>query len=117
MPLDDRGLTASAGWTKVPSQGSYLGTVSKASAKGKVLSKTVKTKRLALLVTRCPTCGSVRVFLGSTRLGTFSLKGEFRKRVMIPVRTFGAVRSGTVRIVVISRGKKVMVDALATSRR
>lgn len=117
VPLDDRNLRASAGWTNAKVAGSYLGTVRRATVKGQTLSAKVRTKRLALVVARCPSCGVVDVYFGKTKLKRISLAGRAKSKVFVPVKTFGSVRSGTVRIVVVSRGKKVVIDGLATSQK
>ena len=60
-----------------------------------------------------PRAGSVVVFLGRHRLGRFDLSApERRRRVVVPVASFGGVRSGQIRVVVRSRGKPVVVEGL-----
>lgn len=117
VPLDDRNLTSSPGWTNARVAGSYLGTVRRTTERGQALAKRVRTKRLALIASKCPSCGVVEVFLGQTRLARISLKGRARGKVFVPVKTFGSVRTGTVWIIVASSGKKVVIDGLATSQR
>lgn len=116
-PVDDRGLQASPGWTTPLGSGFYRGTVSTTTRNGARLSLPVTTRRLALVATTCPDCGTVDVFLGGTKLKRISLAASrTRNKVVVPVATFGSLRSGTVRIEVASAGKRVSVDGLGSSR-
>ena len=116
-PVDDRGLKASRDWTTRVGSGFYRGTLSTATRKGAQLSLPVTTRRLALVTATCPDCGTVDVFLGGTKLKRVSLvASRTRNKVVLPVATFGSLRTGTLRIEVVSAGKRVSVDGLATSR-
>jgi hypothetical protein len=118
-PLDDRRLTASTGWTKVTSTSSYLGTAMKTKVKGKTLTRTqVVATHLALVATTCPTCGTVRVYLGTTLLKTISLVSTVKvNRAVIPIKSWSyEEHQGTVRIKVVSDGKPVIIDGLAVDR-
>lgn len=117
-PVDNGSLTASktasgkAHWTKVASSGSYFGTVSSTTTYGASLKTgTVKTRRIALVVDKCSTCGSVKVYLGSTLLGTYSLAGS-GTHVVIPVKTWTTTQTGVVTVKVASTGKAVKIDAI-----
>src|SRR5262249_13155501 len=73
VPIDDRGLTAHA-FTRVKANGYFFGTYSVATASHATLtSKHITALRLAVLVTKCPTCGRIQVTWNGTVLGTFSL--------------------------------------------
>ncbi len=116
-PVDDRGLEASRDWTRQLGSGFYRGTVSTTTRQGAQLSLPVTTRRLALVATTCPDCGTLDVFLGGTKLKRISLAASrTRNKVVVPVATFGSLRTGTVRIEVVSAGKRVSVDGLGTSR-
>ncbi len=79
MPLDDRSLVGRVGsrdhWTEGTGSAWYSGTYSLSSTYRDhlLLTSQVATKRIALIATTCPTCGSVRIYLGhslGTRWGT-----------------------------------------------
>ena len=120
-PIDDVGLTASKTatgvlhWTKPASSGSYFGTVSSSTTLGATMkSGTVKFRRLALVVDKCTTCGSVQVYLGSTLLGTYSLAGS-GTHVVVPVRTWTTTQTGVITIKISTTGKPVKIDALGVA--
>lgn len=115
-PVDDRRLRASRGWTSRPGSGFYRGTVSTTTRKGARLSLPVTTRRLALVASTCPDCGKVDVFLEGTRLKRVSLAARTRNKVVVPVATFGSLRTGVVRIEIVSAGKRVSIDGLGASR-
>ena len=71
IPLDDRSLTRSSGWTAGTGDAYYRSTYLRSSTYGAKLTRTgVVARRIALLATTCPTCGSVKVYWGSTLLKT-----------------------------------------------
>ena len=117
-PLDDRSLAGGSDWTRRTGAADYLHTITVGSAQDATLTRTgVQARRIALLVTRCPGCGSVSVRLGQRSLGTFSLTAPTTQpRKLIPVATFGAVRSGTLRIRITSAGRPVRIDGVVLSR-
>jgi uncharacterized protein YbbK (DUF523 family) len=115
VPLDDRSLSRSADWTAGTSSASYRSTYLRSSAYGATLTRTgVHARRIALLATTCPTCGSVKVYWGATLLKTVSLYSATTvDQALIPVAAFGSTRTGTLSIKVSSSGKKVVVDGVA----
>ncbi|WP_154402763.1 hypothetical protein [Nocardioides speluncae] len=117
-PLDDRALSAGAGWSRQRSAGHLLGTYTSASGNGASLTlKGVAAKRLALLVDKVPGGGRVLVSLGGRRLGTFSLAASARRsRVVVPVAQFAAIKTGVLTITVVSSGKPVRIDGVYLGR-
>lgn len=118
VPLDDRSLTRSGGWTAGSGASYYRSTMLRSSSYGAKLTRTgVVARRVALLATTCRTCGTVKVYWGATLLKTVSLYSATTvDRALIPVRTFTSPRSGALTIKVVSRGKKVIVDGTAIRR-
>ena len=115
LPIDDRSLSASGTWAKKTDTRSYLGTYRQAKSKGASLSATVTTKRLSLVVTRCPGCGKVIVKLGNTVLKEVSLASSSTTyKTVIPIKTFTTAKKGTVKIIVSTSGKVVRIDGLAS---
>jgi hypothetical protein len=118
VPLDDRSLVRSTHWTAGTASAYYAGTYLRSSTYGARLTRTgVVTRRLSLIATTCPRCGSVRVYLGSTLLKSISLSSAttvYRK--VIPIASFSATHSGTLTIRVVSSGRRVSIDGVAIKR-
>lgn len=117
VPLDDASLKGS-GWSRRDKSGHFNDTVTTTSKKGRVLTRTnVKARRLALVATKLPSAGTVKVTFNGKSLGTFSLKGKTTKKKVIPIVTFSKVRSGTVKIKVISpNGRAILIDGLVVAK-
>ena len=121
VPLDDRSLSRSSGWTAGTGSAFYRSTYLRSTTYGAKLTRTgVYAARIALVATTCPTCGTVRVYWGSTLLKTVNLysKTTINGKVLA-VKTFledfwdiPEARRGTLTIKVISSGKKVVVDGI-----
>jgi hypothetical protein len=116
VPLDDKPMTAKGGFAHKNGAGNYLGTYSVASSKGASLSKSgVTARRLALVATKGPGEGSVKVYIGSKLLGTVSLaNGSVKKLQFINLPLLPTLTTGTVKIVSTS-SKPVIIDGLGTS--
>jgi hypothetical protein len=114
-PLDDPSLKASAGWTRATGTSFLDGTISRTTTRGAELTRAeVRAKRIWLVATRCATCGSVDVFVGSTRVGRVDLSADTTRRqqvIALPAST--SVRSGKLTIRVTSSGKRVEIDGIA----
>ncbi len=118
VPLDDRSLTRSSGWTAGTGDPYYRSTYLRSSTNGAKLTRTgVVARRIALLATTCPTCGTVKVYWGSTLLKAISLHSDTTvNRKLIAVKTFSFARTGTLTIKVVSSGRKVIIDGVAIRR-
>jgi hypothetical protein len=118
MPLDDRSLAHAGSWTTGIGSAFYRGTWLRSYAYGATAYRTsVQAKRIAIVATTCPACGSVRVYLGSTLLKSISLVSSTTVyRRVIVVAVFSAVRSGTVTVKLSSSGRRVFLDGLGISR-
>lgn len=116
VPLDDAAMTASGSWASGGGRHDYLRTLRISGHKGDTLEAHVAFRRLALLVQTCPGCGKVRVLLGSKSLGTFDLQaGRTHHRVVLPVMSGATLRTGMLRLRVVSGGDDVAVDGVAVS--
>jgi hypothetical protein len=115
--LDDGALTVTNGFKRVDSANGYNGGYSVATTKGSTLRLTgVKASRLALLVSKVGTGGTVEVYFHGDKLGSYSLAGSGNK-VVVPVATLDSVETGTVVIKVISaNGKTVRIDGLFAAK-
>ena len=73
----------------------------------------VKARQVFVLATTCSSCGSLAVYVGSTKVGTLSLKSSStRNKVMLSTVPTTA-RTGTLKLVSTTSGKPVYVDAFA----
>jgi hypothetical protein len=119
IPLDDRDLTRSTGdraWTAKSVSGWYRSTSLTTSAKGATLSIQGTVKRIELAAKKCPTCGVVEVWVGTTKVGTVNLKASTTSRTKISLPALASPTTGKIKIKVISSGKRVQIDALGLSR-
>jgi len=118
VPLDDRSLKASAGWARRTGSGFYLGTLTRTSQTGKSLTRTgIRAKSAQLMVEKCPTCGSIKIYWNGILKHTYSLhSSSVHKMVYLRAVSFSSVHAGTLKIVVSSSGKPVIIDALGISR-
>jgi hypothetical protein len=117
VPLDDRNLLVSGGWSRLTGSGFFLNTFTKSSTRGAAISRTgVHAKSAMVMVEKCPTCGSIKIYWNGSLKHTYSLyAGGVRKKVYLSAVSFSSVRTGTLKIVVSSSGKPVIIDALAIS--
>ena len=80
FPSRARSLKRIGSWKTVTAKRAYGGAMVVAKAhKAMLVRKGIKTKRIALLVTRCKTCGTVQVYLGTKLLRTISLRSKSTK--------------------------------------
>ena len=118
-PVDDRTLTAHGAWKRASGKGLYLGTQTVSRQRGDVLVLNgVRARHLSLLVIRAPGAGKVRVSLARETLGTYRLDSStVTKKSLVSVKTFPVVRTGTLRIRVVSpSGEPVRIDGVVVSR-
>ena len=115
--LDDRSLTASSGWTRGSSSSYYAGTFTSARKSAiSVTRSSVQARRLAVVATTCPTCGSVDVLWNGVLIKTLSLTSTTTKlKQILVVKDFGAVKAGTV-VLKTRSTRSVYVDGLGVSR-
>jgi uncharacterized protein YjbI with pentapeptide repeats len=118
VPFDDRSLVATPGWTRPAVSGWIKGTGTAATANGEYLSTSgsVKVRRLSVIATKCPRCGTALVYVGSTYVGKLSLyKSGSAVRSLVNLPALSSARTGKVLIVVISEGKAVRIDGVGIS--
>lgn len=117
FPTRARSLKRIGPWKAIKTKLAYGGGLVVAKAhKALLVRKGIKTKRIALLVTRCKTCGTVRVYLGTKLLRTIRLRStSTRHSVLVIVKTFTTPKTGTLRLVVSSTGKPVPIEGLGLS--
>lgn len=118
LPLGALDLSPSLFWFPSADPRYYQGLAYTTIAPGQTLTiRDVKTKRLALVATRCSGCGSVEVRFAGEKIGEVDLDAaETENRQLIPLAEFGDVRSGDVVITVTSTLADVIIEGLAISR-
>jgi len=98
MPLDDWSLSPSSGWTRTTGTAYFRGTATTTRTYAATLSKAgVTARRIAIVATTCPTCGSVSVYLGGVYVGAVSLTSSttaYRRVLALPL--LAANRTGTL---------------------
>jgi hypothetical protein len=119
VPLDDKGLTKSAGWTGLTGAAYYRGTAVRTSTLGRSLTRTGAVARhVALVASTCPACGKVKVYWNGTYQRTVSLaSATSRNRVVIGLLSFGSTKKGTLKLVVSTGGRRVVVDGVLITQR
>lgn len=124
LPLDDRALTAQGSWQRLTGSGLYLGTFSQSSTQGDSLTLSgAKAKRLAVVATKCPGCGSVELVWNNVVQQVINLdcaavpqcSGE-KKLVLFQANPFGSVQNGTLILRVSTSGKAVKIDGVGVSQ-
>jgi uncharacterized delta-60 repeat protein len=116
FPVDDRTASASAGWAKLTGSHFYRHTARSSTARGSTLKLPVRYRHLAILVTKCSGCGTVKVFLGSHALATVKLGASHtRNQVLVPIESSLTVRAGTLVIKQVSGGHRTVIDGIAVS--
>ncbi|HEV2891762.1 MAG TPA: hypothetical protein VGX28_15430 [Frankiaceae bacterium] len=118
MPLDDRSLSVSSGWSRGSMTGYYASTYTASSRLGATMTLgNVSAKRLAVVATRCYGCGSVAVYIGTSYVGTVNLSASTTQHSYVAVLpAFASVRTGTVTLRVTTSGRAVQVDGLGVSK-
>lgn len=117
IPLDNVSFKHRGGWLKKLGTGHYLETFSQTKLLGATMTlSNVTAKHLAIIVTKCPKCGVVKVFFGGQLLRRIQLRSSTTKKFRtIELKTFDSVLTGTLKVRVISDGKLVKVDGLGIS--
>lgn len=117
VPLDERGLDRSTGsWSSHTGDLAFLGGYAQTRERGAWLREEVVGRRLALLATTCPACGSVRVLWRGRPVRRINLgkAGPSRTR-FIAITTLPGRQRGTLRVEVTSAGERVRIDGLGVS--
>ena len=115
--LDDRRLTASPGWSTRTGDDYYQGTFRATKQKGATLSRSgARVRRVGVVATTCPSCGTVAVLVDGKRVGRVSLRSAGFQRAQVRMLPAFARRHATVTLKVVTSGRPVQVDGLVLSR-
>jgi hypothetical protein len=116
-PMDDRSLTASAGWTRPSVTSAYAHTETQSTHSGAslTLASARVANRVGVLATVTTTGGSVAVYVGSTKIGTLSLKASAAHYQTPLWLTVSSAKTGTLSIKMLS-ASQVRIDGLLSLR-
>jgi exonuclease III len=119
VPLASTTLRRSLSWSLNARAGYYTGAYAQTINRHAVVSREVSgVRRLALVATKAPGHGTVKVYLGSTLLKQVDLQARVvAKSQVLPIAQFSTAQSGKVRVVVASQGKPVRVEGLGVATR
>ena len=114
--LDDTALSVSTGWTRRAADGYYQGTVTTATAQGAMASLAgAQSRRIAIVATTCPTCGTVGIYIGGAAVATIDLRTSVVHRRTVLVVPGVAYRSGRLVVRVLSGAGRVELDGVGLS--
>ena len=117
IPAANTALKHRGHWAKRKGSGYFLGAFSVTSTQGaNLVLANVRAKRLAIVVTKCRGCGTIKVFLRNKLLRTIRLRaGSNRKRQIVNLAIFNSVRRGTLHVRVTSSGRPVKIEGVGVS--
>jgi hypothetical protein len=117
-PLDDRALTASAGWTRGIGTSFLDGTITSTKrARSELTRGEVRARQVTVIATRCASCGTADVFIGGTRVGRLDLTAPTTQRqqlIALPVQP--KVLTGKLTIRSTTADRTVAIDGVAFRR-
>ena len=115
--LDDRSLSRSSGWHGITGSGYYRHTAVRATARNATLTlRHATAARIGVVVTVGRGRGKLGVYVGSRLIGTVdTAAATSRNRVIRWLPAFG-LRTSTVHLKVLTRGKAVTVDGVLLPR-
>lgn len=119
LPVNNTELKHSTGWKKATGSGYFMKSKSSSTKKGAVLKTSSSAiTSVALVVTKGKGYGVVKVFLGKKLLKKVSLSAKrTKKQKLVQIASFAAARSGTIKVVVASSNKLVVVEGLGIASR
>lgn len=119
MPVNNTSLNHSKGWTKAKVKGAFLNSASITTRKGaKLATNETGITRIALVASKGKGFGTVKVMLGKKTLKQVSLAHSRNvKKKVVPIATFSSPTSGKVTVVVLTQGKKVVIEGLGIATR
>jgi hypothetical protein len=117
VPVDDVAMTASGTWTRNARSGCYLGTLSRSSTAGSLLTLyRVNTDKVALIASKCRRCGVVEILWNGAPVMQVNLHAHQATKMNVSTVDLGSVQTGTAAVRVASQGKPVRIDGLGVGR-
>jgi hypothetical protein len=117
LPVDNVLFRHRGGWAKKSGSGYYLDTYSQTKRRGATLTlRAVSAKRLAIIVTKCPRCGSVDVFFRGKLVKRIRLRAQRMSKLrLVGLNVSGELQTGTVRVRAVSRNRIVRIEGFGVS--
>jgi hypothetical protein len=119
VPIDTRALHRTWAWTESPASSWFGGTVATAGNPGATLRTptSLAVRQVGVIASTCDVCGTLAVYVGSTRVGTISLHSKTTvERTLLVLPRFATRHDGVVRLVVVSPlNRSLNVDALVVT--
>ena len=119
-PVDDRTVVRTASWQAGTGSQFYRDTFLRTYTQGaKVKLRGIYANGIGLVVTTCPTCGSVRLYWNGDYKASLNLYSAQRKDQVVrrfSVLSWNLVQTGTLTVKVVSSGKKVVIDGVLVAR-
>ena len=117
VPVDDRGLTASPGWSRVRAQGFYLRSALSSTTRGATLVREgLRAHRIRVVAETCPSCGRIQVRWNGRLLATFELVTKTTlHRHLLGELVLPSVEIGTLELRVVSARRPVVIDGVAVT--
>ncbi|MHB1886969.1 MAG: IPT/TIG domain-containing protein, partial [Acidimicrobiales bacterium] len=116
-PVASRSLSApKLGWKRESGSAHYLGKYLKTTHDGAELRLFgVRLDQMSLVVTRCPACGNIAIYLNGTHWKTVSTYGRTtRHGVVITLPRF-ALRKATIALRDVSRRRRIVIESVGVS--
>ena len=119
LPLDDRAFERKGRWLRrADAPDSFGDTYLETVQRGAWLRRDVVAKRVALLVRKCPGCGSIAVRWRGRVVKEIALGGaRTTASKLVTVAGFPAPERGVLKVQVTSSGRPVRIDGLGVSAR
>jgi hypothetical protein len=118
VPMDERQMTASAGWTRQRAPGYFRQTGLLSTTRGASLVRAgLNAHRIRVVALTCPTCGRIRVLWNGRSVGVFDLVTRTTlHRHLLPEIVLPAVQAGSLEIRVVSARRPVVIDGVAVTQ-
>ena len=107
-------MSVSSGWTVYSPAGAYTTNVYRTTVRNATATRTgIAGRRLMVLATTCPTCGTVDVLWNGAVINHINLYSASGVRnVPLSLAVWSAPKSGTLVLKVTSSGKPVVIEGL-----
>ncbi|MHB8245583.1 MAG: IPT/TIG domain-containing protein [Acidimicrobiales bacterium] len=118
VPLGARGLSSlTPGWARGFGHAYYLGTYAKTTSVGaKLRLANAELDRMALVVTRCRSCGSVAIYLNGAYWRTVSTYSAITKHQVLLLLPRFSPKRATIVLKDVSKGRQLLIEGLGVTR-
>lgn len=119
VPFDDRNFSRSGQWSSKYQSAAYQSTTTATTFKGATLTgPSVTARRVYIIATRCPTCGTITVDVPGAARRTLRLQAATTvKSQFIHVATVTTPKKGNITVTVATSGRPIEIDGMVISAR